>query len=316
MLGFLKWFFNKIAVSATILIGITFLSFLLTCFCPSDAAEILLESKGNPYTQEYLETVREDMGLNDPMLTQYLRWMKNALRGDMGISLQDGQPVLQQLFKYLPNTLLLTFVSLAITVVISTVVGIYCATHTNRIGDYIIRVLSYINSALPSFFLALAMLYIFAVKLRWFKVSATPDFKGMVLPVALLVFGGASSYIRQIRAIVLEQLSQDYVSGCYARGMKKSWVFYRHVLKNSLIPIITLVGMSFGGMLGGSSIIETIFNWKGVGLYALSSIKALDIPVIQAYVVWMAIIFLSVNVIVDTLCAALNPKVRRAQKGS
>ena len=184
----------------------------------------------------------------------------------------------------------------------------------DSVFDYVIRFITYFFSSFPNFFLALILLNIFAVKLKLFKVAATMDARGIILPSLMIVMSMSAHYIRQVRTIVLEQLTSDYVIGCRARGIPERQILFRHVLKNSLVPVITLVGISFGGMLGGSAIVESIFTWQGIGRYALGAIQKMDYPVIQAYVVWMAVLFLTVNTAVDLICTGINPRIRREEK--
>lgn len=294
-----------------IILGVTFLSFCLTYFSPGDPAKMQLDSIGNPYTQEMLDALRHQMGLDRSFGEQYLSWLRGFLTGDMGTSLLTHKSVVDELFRYLPNTLALSAVSMAGTMLLSVTVGILCAVKADSAFDYAVRFVTYFFSSFPNFFLALIMLNIFAVKLRLFTVAATQDLRGMMLPAMMIIISMSAHYIRQIRTIVLGELNSDYVSGCRARGIPERRILFRHVLKNSLVPIVTLVGISFGGMLGGSAIVESVFTWQGIGRYALSAIRQMDFPVIQAYVVWMAVLFLAVNSAVELICSLIDPMLRR-----
>ncbi|MBQ9625250.1 MAG: ABC transporter permease [Clostridia bacterium] len=302
---------GKRAVSViSIVLGITFIAFSLSYLCPGDPITLQLEAMGVAPTEEIVSAMKADKGLDKPFLVQYGNWVKGLVTGDLGTSVVTGGKISDDMFRYLPDTLLLTFVSLLTTMAVSIVLGILCAVYANSILDYIIRFITYFFAAFPNFFLALLMLWFFGISLGWFPIIASEHSGGMVMPVMLLTLVISASYTRQIRAIVLEQLSSDYIAGCKARGVPFKTILFKHVLRNSLVPIITMVGISFGGMLGGTAIVENIFTWRGMGLYAIKSIQKLDYTVIQAYVAWMSVIYLAVNLMVDIVCAMANPRTR------
>ena len=302
---------GKRAVSViSIVLGITFIAFSLSYLCPGDPITLQLEAMGVAPTEEIVSAMKADKGLDKPFLVQYGNWVKGLVTGDLGTSVVTGGKISDDMFRYLPDTLLLTFVSLLTTMAVSIVLGILCAVYANSILDYVIRFITYFFAAFPNFFLALLMLWFFGISLGWFPIIASEHSGGMVMPVMLLTLVISASYTRQIRAIVLEQLSSDYIAGCKARGVPFKTILFKHVLRNSLVPIITMVGISFGGMLGGTAIVENIFTWRGMGLYAIKSIQKLDYTVIQAYVAWMSVIYLAVNLMVDIVCAMANPRTR------
>ncbi len=307
----LKYISGKIVILAALLIGITFVSFSLSYLSPSDPAEIKLNKTGVAPTAEMLERTREEMGLNRPMPVQYVSWLRGILRGDMGISLRSGHPVAAELEKALPKTLVLTVVSMGMVMAFSVPVGVLCARYKDRGFDYIVRLLTFIFASIPSFFLALLFLYVLCVRLGWFTVIASKGLKGMMMPACVLAAGLSAWYIRQVRAIVLEELGKAYVLGARARGVTERSILFRHVLGNSLLPILTLVGITLAGLLGGATIVENIFSWPGLGKLAIESISARDYPMIQGYVLWMAAIFLTVNFLVDLSYGWLDPRIRR-----
>lgn len=294
-----------------IIIGISFLSFAISYLAPSDSAQILLEKSGVPVTEEVLQKKREEMGLDKPMLMQYKNWLVNFLKGDMGTSYKSKKPVFEELLKYLPNTLMLTLISTFIVVLISTPIGILCAKYKDGLFDNLVRFITYLFNSLPSFFVSLVVLYFLAVKLHLFNVIGGRNMKDMIMPVMVLVLSMSSWHIRQIRAIILGELNKDYVLGSRARGVSEKDILTKHVLKNSLVPIITLIGISFGALLGGSVIVENIFTWPGLGKLAIDAITNRDYPVIQGYVVWMALIFLIVNSLVEFSYVLLDPRVKK-----
>lgn len=293
-----------------VLLGVTFLTFMITQATPSDAAEMKYVSMGMMPSTELLEKTREEMGLNDPVLIQYGRWLGNVLHGDLGESSKFGESVWTQMTRKLPMTLKLAGVSLIVVIVISFPLGILSAVKKNKAADYIIRFFSFFGVSMPNFWLALLLMYIFAVRLGWFKVVSTDSVQGMILPVATLTIPMISSYARQIRAALLEELNANYVIGARARGIPERRIIWGHVLPNAILPIITLLGLSVGHLLGGAAIIETIFSWQGIGNMVVEAIRVRDYPLIQGYVIWMAIIYVTVNLIVDIAYRLLDPQIR------
>ena len=297
-----------------ILLGITFISFMLSYLSPSDPAEIMMKKKGGMVTEEAVEQKREELGLNDPVLVQYGRWLVGICHGDFGTSYKSGKPVIKDILKTLPYTIKLTLLSMFLTIGISTPLGVLCARFRDGWLDNALRFVTYLFSSLPSFFLALIMMYFFALKLELFPVIAKGSKGGIVMPALVLSLTLAAWYIRQVRAIVLKEMEQDYVEGLTARGVSESKILFGHVLKNCLMPLVTLIGLSFGSMLGGSTIVESIFTWPGVGKLALDAITYRDYPVIQGYVVWMAVIFMGINFLVEFSYSWLDPRVRRGRR--
>lgn len=305
-----RYILKRLLQLVVVLLGVTFLTFMITQATPSDAAEMKYVSMGMMPSTELLEKTREEMGLNDPVLIQYGRWLGNVLHGDLGESSKFGESVWTQMTRKLPMTLKLAGVSLIVVIVISFPLGILSAVKKNKAADYIIRFFSFFGVSMPNFWLALLLMYIFAVRLGWFKVVSTDSVQGMILPVATLTIPMISSYARQIRAALLEELNANYVIGARARGIPERRIIWGHVLPNAILPIITLLGLSVGHLLGGAAIIETIFSWQGIGNMVVEAIRVRDYPLIQGYVIWMAIIYVTVNLIVDISYRCLDPQIR------
>lgn len=307
---------KKISSFLVVLVGITFISFVLSYLSPSDPAEILLKKKGGIVSEEVIRQKREELGLDRPFLVQYVNWLGGIFKGDFGTSYRSNKPVLGEIQKCLPYTVKLTVLSLLLTMLISTPLGVLCARYKDGLPDNILRFVTYLFSSLPSFFLALILMYVFSLKLGWFPVIAKNNSRGIIMPALVLSLTLSAWYIRQVRAIVLKEMEKDYVDGLLARGVPESSVLFGHVLRNCLLPIVTLAGISFGTMLGGSTIVESIFSWPGVGKMAVDAITARDYPVIQGYVVWMAVIFLVINSCVEFSYSLLDPRVRRGKEES
>ena len=297
-----------------ILIGITLLSFLLMHVASADAIDVMEQNTGGILSEEAKEEVRRELGLDKPLLEQYGIWLKNILSGDMGESYISGKPVFSTFLSKLPATIYLTVASILLTVLISVPLGILAAVKQNRILDYIIRFFSFIGNSLPNFFVSLLLIYFFALKLQWFPVMGnTQGWKSIVLPTFTLAIAMASKYTRQIRATVLEEWNKDYVLGARSRGVSEKRILYFSVLKASMLTTITLLALSIGSLLGGTAIVESIFMWDGVGKMAVDAITMRDYPVIQAYVIWMAIIYVMVNLVTDIIYHYFDPRIRKEE---
>ena len=294
-----------------ILFAITFRSYGLMRIAGSDVVEQKMENTGETVSQEIIDAAREELGLDKPFAVQYFTWLGNLLHGDMGTSYVSNKPVFSTFVSKLPATLLLTVVSILLTVVISIPLGIWSAVKQNRATDYVIRTASFIGNSLPNFFVSLLLMYLFAIRLHWFPViSRGFSLQSVALPSLTLAIAMSAKYLRQVRATVLDELSKDYVLGAKARGVKFSTTMMKSVMKASLVTIITLLTLSIGSLLGGTAIVESIFMWDGVGKMAVDAINMRDYPIIQAYVMWMAIIYVLVNLITDLSYRFLDPRIR------
>lgn len=292
-----------------ILFGVTFLVFGLMYISPGDPAQKKLTAGGIAVSEDVLEETREEMGLNRPFLVQYGDWLGKALRGDLGTSFKDGLPVGEKLIKGLKYTAILSVSSFLLAVLVSIPLGVYSAVRQNRFGDYLIRFLSFIGNSLPNFLISVLLMYFFCIKFKIFPIIAEQSLKGLFLPALTLAVPMMSQFIRQIRAEVLEQLHQPYVSGARARGVKERFILFGNVLHNSMIPIVTVLGLSVGSLMAGSVVVETIFMWPGLGKLAMDSITARDYPVVQGFVILMAVIYVLVNLITDLSYHKLDPRV-------
>ena len=294
-----------------ILLAITFLSYGMMRIAGSDVVEQKMENTSGTVSQEMIDAAREELGLDKPFIVQYFSWLGNLLRGDMGTSYVSNKPVFSTFVSKLPATLLLTLVSILLTVIISIPLGIWSAIKQNKATDYVIRTASFIGNSLPNFFVSLLLMYLFAIRLNWFPViSKGVSLQSVALPSLTLAIAMSAKYLRQVRATVLDELSKDYVLGAKARGVKFSTTMMKSVMKSSLVTIITLLTLSIGSLLGGTAIVESIFMWDGVGKMAVDAINMRDYPIIQAYVMWMAIIYVLVNLITDLSYRFLDPRIR------
>ena len=258
-----KYAVRRLLQLIPILLAITFLSYGMMRIAGSDVVEQKMENTGETVSQEIVDAAREELGLDKPFFVQYFSWLANLLRGDMGTSYVSNKPVFSTFVSKLPATLLLTFVSILLTVVISIPLGIWAAVRQNKATDYVIRTASFIGNSLPNFFVSLLLMYLFAIRLGWFPViSKGVSLQSVALPALTLAIAMSAKYLRQVRATVLDELSKDYVLGARARGVPFTTIMMKSVLKASLVTIITLLTISIGSLLGGTAIVESIFMWR------------------------------------------------------
>lgn len=306
-----KYVLKRLLQLIPILLGITFLSFAMMRVAGSDAVTELYTNRGTEVSQEIIDARRAELGLDKPFLIQYFSWLGGMLTGDMGQSYVSGADVFSTFLSKLPATLLLTGLSIALTVIISIPLGIFSAMKQDRIPDLLLRFCSFIGNALPNFFVAMLFMQLFSIKLKLLPViSDGVNLKSALLPALTLAVSMSAKYMRQVRATVLEEWNKDYVQGAMARGIRKEIILWKNVMKSSMLTIVTLLALSIGSLLGGTAIIESIFMWDGVGKLAVDAITMRDYPFIQAYVVWMAVIYVLVNLITDLMYHQLDPRIR------
>ena len=312
MINFMgKYIIRRLLQLIPILLLITFLSFGMMRLAGSDAVLQKSENTGVAVSQEMIDSARAELGLDKPFLTQYFVWLSRLIHGDMGTSYISGRDVFSTFISKLPATLLLTLVTILLTVIISVPLGVLSAVYQNKLTDRVIRAASFFGNSMPNFFVALLLIYFFAIRLGWFSViSREVSLQNVFLPSLTLAFTMSAKYLRQVRSAVLEELGKDYIAGAKARGVRFSTTLIKSVLRSSLVTIVTLLTLSVGNLLGGTAIVESIFMWDGVGKLAVDAINMRDYPIIQAYVMWMAIIYVLVNLITDLLYIFLDPRIR------
>lgn len=302
---------SRLAQVMIVLFGISFLTFGLTYLSPGDPAEIMLTKCGNVPTPELLAKTRAELGLDQPFLVQYGHWLKGALTGQMGNSYSFKVPVIEKLKSCFWPTLELALLSLLLMLIIAIPLGILSAVYQNEWCDYAVRGLTFLGVSIPSFWVGLILLRVFGVNLRWVSVSGgSTDFKSIILPAVTLAFAMAAKYTRQVRVAVLEELRQDYVTGARMRGLSEAQILWRHVLPNAMLPLVTLLGLSLGSLLGGTTVVEIIYNWPGLGAMAVKAISCQDYPLIQGYVLWIALLYMVINLFVDLSYQKLDPRLK------
>ncbi len=302
-----KYIFKRLLLLIPVLLGVTFIVFTIMSFTPGDPAQLILGENAPP---EAIEELRAEMGLDDPFLVQYFRFVGNALRGDFGRSYRTKRPVFAEIFARFPNTLVLTVVAVAIAVAIGIPVGIISATKQYSLMDSISMIGALLGVSMPNFWLGSMLILGFAVGLGWLPFAGFEGASSIILPAITLGTGAAAIITRMTRSSMLEVIRQDYIRTARAKGVAEKKVINKHALKNALIPVITVVGLQFGYLLGGAVLTETVFSWPGVGRLLVEAIRQKDTPTVLASVVFMATTFSFVNLLVDILYAYVDPRIR------
>lgn len=292
------------------MLGASFLTFSLTYLSPGDPAEMYFISHNITPSAEALLEVREKMGLDQPFLVQYTNWLGRICTGDLGTSYSSAGSVMEIAKRKVPMTLKLALTALCFLMFFSLIFGVVSALYRNRFLDYFIRGISFVNISIPDFWLGLILIYFFVVKIHWFKVTDPYAPTSVILPGLTLAIPLIGRYTRQIRAALLEELSTDYVIGVRARGIREHNIIFFHVLPNALAGLLTLFGLSTAVLMGGTVIVETIYSWPGLGRMAMDAITQRDYPLLQAYVLFMAFLYVTISFLVDMLTQLLDPRSR------
>ncbi len=294
-----------------VLVGVSFLSFLLIYISPGDPVTTMFASTGTMPSEEVINETREELGLNRLFLEQYGTWLTNCLHGNFGNSFSMHQPVANLLLSRLMPTIKLSLLSLVLMLAVSVPFGVLSAVYREKPIDFLVRGVSFFGVSMPNFWVGLLLLYVVALKLRLVPtVSTEGGFKQLILPAITLAFAMSAKYTRQVRTAVLEELNQDYVTGARARGLSERTILWRHVFPNALLPLVTMLGLSLGSLLGGTAVVEVIFGYQGLGNLAVTAITAMDYPLVQGFVLWIALIYMVINLIVDISYEFLDPRIR------
>lgn len=306
MINYIQW---RLIRGIPVLLGISTLVFMMIHLLPGDPVTAML-SESSATSAEAVEQTRHQLGLDDPILVQYGRYIKNALQGDLGTSIQTHRPVTSMIFAVLPSTLRLTFAAMGTAIVIGVVLGTVAAIRQNSWLDTISMMVALLGVSTPIFWLGLVLLYIFAIRLDLVPVTGEGGWKRMVLPAFSLGIGAAAIIARLVRASLLEAMRQDYIVTARAKGLTERRTIITHGLRNALIPVVTIIGLQFGALLSGAVITETVFARQGIGQLAVNAIKRRDFPLVQGTVLMAAFGYLLVNIIVDISYAWLDPRVK------
>lgn len=292
-----------------VLIGVTILSFIFSNISPVDPAQAyVMKNIPNP-TQEQIEAVREELGLNLPIYEQYYNWLINCLKGDFGKSLTTRNYVIEDIFKKLPATLSIVGMAMLWIVLITFPVALICAVKKDSVLDHAVRIVSIIGVSIPSFWLGFLLLLVFAVFIPIFVVVDFGSLRSLILPSLTIAVPVICSLTRMLRSTILSNLNQDYVLYAKARGLSNSTIMFKYVLKNSLPPVITALCQSFGYMIAGSAIVESVFSWPGLGSHLVNAIFGRDLPTINGAVLILAVIFVICNLFADLVNNLINPRI-------
>jgi len=312
----LKYVIKRLLIAVPTFLGITFFTYLILSMAGSPLDAYLADPR---ITVMELERKRNSLGLDQPIIIQYFIWLKNFFNMDLGFSFQTQRPVTQMIFERMGITALLAGSSLILSLLISIPLGIFSASKPNSFRDHAGSAFSFILVATPNFFMGLILIYFFAIKLRFLpsgglfdasgKKTAIMLLKHMILPTLVLSFQQIGSWMRYMRGSMLEVLQEDYITTARAKGLKRNQVYYTHALKNSLIPIITVVGMSIPSLVGGAVVTEQVFGWPGIGTLMVQAINAKDYPVIMGITVNISIAVLVANLITDLAYGLVDPRI-------
>jgi peptide/nickel transport system permease protein len=310
-----SYILRRLVMLVPVLIVVGVVVFGLVHLTPGDPAAVILGDRATP---EDIARLRDQLGLNDPLPVQFVRWFSNVLRLDFGESIFLGEPVAQALLDRVQPTVLLTLYALSIQVLIGIPAGVLAAVRYNSPLDRALTVMAISGSAIPTFFLGILLILIFSVRLRWlpsggyvpFGEDPAAHFRGMLLPAFALGFSAAGLLARLVRSSMLDVLREDYVRTAFAKGLPEQLVIVRHALRNALIPALTVIGISIGALLGGAVVTETVFTIPGMGRLVVQSIARRDYPVIQGAIIAIAMTYVLVNLVVDVLYVYIDPRVR------
>ena len=313
----LLYFLRQLLLGVPALLGVVLLTFVLMRAVPGDVVTQLVGLEGN-VSAERLAEMRRMFGLDLAVHEQFIQWFGALLQGDLGSSLRTGRPILTDLALRFPVTLELTLLSLLVALAVAVPLGVAAALHRGKLLDALVSVFALLGLSIPGFFLGILLILLFSLKLRWlppagyvpFVEAPLANLEHMILPAVSLGLVLAAALTRIVRSSMLEVLSRDFVRTARSKGLAEPRVTYRHALRNALIPVITVIGLQFGALLGGSIIIEQVFSLPGVGRFALEGINLRDYPVVQGAIIFIAGAFILVNLLVDLAYSLIDPRIR------
>ncbi|OPY51558.1 MAG: nickel transporter permease NikB [Methanosaeta sp. PtaU1.Bin060] len=308
-----RYLFGRLLLLIIVVIGVTALTFLMMYYTPGDPAAIIAIARyGGPesLSSDLISWIRHQEGLDAPIYIQYAKWLHHIFYLDMGRSLITDEPVFDKIFSRFPATLQLALASMLIYLLIAIPIGILSAVKQNSLIDYLSDIGVLVGVSMPSFWLALILILFFSIYLGWLPVCGSQGLSYLILPATTLGIGIAATTTRIVRSSMLDVLGQNYIRTARAKGLKEAIVIGKHALKNAMIPIVTIAGLQFASLLEGAVVVETIFAWPGVGRLLVDSINQRDFPMIQGCVLFIAIIFVLANLLVDCSYVYLDPRVR------
>ena len=306
-----KYICKRILMMIPVIIGVSLLVFLVLKMTPGDPARVVAGSEADEAT---VEQIREELGLNKPVLQQYVDYMPNLLHGDMGTSYTTNKPVAEEILARMPTTFILAFAGVFVAVLIGIPLGIISATKQYSILDYISTLLALGGVAMPNFWLGLMLILLFSLKLGWLPSGGGDSWTAYVLPAITLGVGATANFMRTTRSSMLEVIRQDYIRTARAKGAGEGRVVMHHALRNAMIPVITVIGLQIGTLLGGAVVNETVFSLPGLGTLMINAINQKNEPVVLGCLITFAIIFSLVNLLIDILYAFIDPRIKSQYK--
>ena len=305
-----KFFGKRILAIIPILLGATFIVFFIMSLAPSDITAMIAPDA----TDAEREELRDSLGLNDPLLVQYGRFVINLCKGDLGTSFKSKSPVMEELAKRIPYTVMLAFAASLITIIIAIPLGMLAALKQNSLFDSISMAFCLVGVSMPAFWVGLLLMLLFSVKLGWLPLSGATSFKNLILPAMTQSVAGMAAIGRVTRSSMLEVIRQDYIRTARAKGILERTVIFRHAMKNAMLPTITASGLQVGNLLCGGVITETVFSWPGIGRYLVTSISWRDTPCVLGCVVFFVVAISLVNLLVDVLYGFVDPRIKAIYK--
>ncbi|MES9683962.1 nickel ABC transporter permease [Gottfriedia acidiceleris] len=307
-----QYILNRIISAIIVIFGISILSFFLIHLIPGDPVKIMLGLNASP---EQVSKLTHHLGLDKPLLVQYLQYINNVFHGDFGTSLKTGRPVLTEILDRFPETIKLAATGMVFAVIIGIALGVLAAKYKDTIIDTFCTGLATLGVSIPSFWLGILLILVFLVKLSWFPIADGTGLRSLILPAITLGVVMSTMISRLTRNGMVEVLSNDFIRTARSKGLEERHILFRHAFRNVLIPIITVIGLQIAALLGGTVIIEQVFNWPGLGTLSIGAIMSRDFPMIQGTVLFMGVVYVSVNILVDIVYSLIDPRVKLNEKG-
>ena len=307
MKGLASYLLKRLVASIVTLLGVIFVLVALIQFLPGDPARVIAGLRATP---AQVDRIREQMGLDDSVLVQYWRFLEHLAHGNMGVSARTGDSVVSEIWARLPFTLELAFLGTLVGIVAGITLGVIAATHKDTWTDSFVSMIGVMGISMPVYWMGILLIMLFSVTLNVLPASGASDLRSLILPSVTLGVFSMAIVARMTRSTMIDELGQDYVRTVRAKGVVERVVVYRHALRNAFVPILTVIGLQFGTLLGGAVLTETVFAWPGIGRLLVDSISARDYPMVQGIIFVFAAMFIVVNVITDLLYTVVDPRVR------
>lgn len=304
----MRYALQRLILAIPVLFGVSILTFLMLHLVPGDPVAAMFIGQGGAKAEQ-LEQVREQLGLNDPLPVQYVNYMKAVLQGDLGRSIRTNEPVSTMITRNFPHTFQLTLASMVLAIVLGVTLGVIAAIRRGTIIDNLMMLIALVGVSMPSFWLGLLLISLFSIRLEWFPVIGGTGITGLVLPAIALGFAASAIIARMVRSSLLEVLGENYIVTARAKGLVERRVIIRHAMRNAAIPVLTIVGLQFGGLLAGAVIVETVFSRPGIGRMLVNSLQSRDFPVAQGGVLFVATVYVLVNLFIDLLYGVVDPRI-------